>query len=133
MLVQYIENLQQTIIDQKTQPNYYEQEIERIIKLERQLIRQAILPPLDDLAREVGMSLTKFRHMFKFVYGKPIYEYFLNARMEKAKELLMQGYSVYQVSTMVGFTKANNFSRIFKKYYGFSPSTLRADALVNNS
>lgn len=127
MLMTYIDCLRckEEYSDKRISP--CEQEVQRIIEIERRMSYENTLPPIEELAREAGMSLTKFRELFKVIYGKPIYDYFLNCRMERSKEFLLRGYSVSQVSSMVGFTKPGNFSKLFKKCFGQSPSSITTD------
>ena len=41
--------------------------------------------------------------------------------IEKAKELMLSGYKIYEAAQMVGFDDVSYFSRVFKKYEGCSP------------
>lgn len=58
---------------------------------------------------------------FKKEYGMGVTEYVNNTRIEKGKKLL-ERYDVSETAERVGFSDANYFSRIFKKYTGLSPS-----------
>lgn len=127
MVLHTLESLRHKVAYNSVEVTHCEGDIERIIKLERRLVDGTVLPPLEELAKEVGMSLTKFRELFKFIYNKPVYDYFLGVRMNRSKELLLQNYSVNQVSTMAGFSQPNNFSKYFKKHFGQSPSELKRE------
>jgi AraC-like DNA-binding protein len=98
------------------------QDIERIRLVEKTFFDDSQLPPMGTLAKQSGMSLTKFRELFKDVYGKPVYEYYKQKRMDKAQVLLGEGRSVSYVSATIGYAKINNFSKAFKDYFGFKPS-----------
>jgi len=61
------------------------------------------------------------RH-FKKETGMTIQEYLLQVRMENAAELLKKGVSVKEAAELCGYADPFNFSRMFKKTYGVSPS-----------
>ncbi len=103
-----------------------------VIKLEqlRQLLLEDISTPphLDALTQRVGLSKTKMKRLFKQVYGRSIYDYYLNARMEQAAYLLKHAsISVSEVGYQIGYVNLSHFSRIFKKYYGVSPKKYISD------
>ncbi len=75
------------------------------------------------LAEQAGMSLSKFKQLFKQVFGNSPYQYYLNFKMEKALELLQKKeYSVSDIGYIVGYSNLSQFSKIFKKKYNFLPS-----------
>ena len=69
-----------------------------------------------------GYLTTAFRK-FK---GMPIQEYLLRVRMQKAKELIKAtNLQIQEIGEKVGYEDQLNFSRIFRKYEGVSPSEYR--------
>jgi two-component system response regulator YesN len=50
--------------------------------------------------------------------------------MEKAKELLIQGYKIHQAANEVGFSDVDYFREKFKKLEGISPSDYRRKNLI---
>jgi AraC-like DNA-binding protein len=50
-----------------------------------------------------------------------IQEYIIGVRMENAKTLLQNGFSVNRTADMVGYHDSFNFSKMFKKLFGISP------------
>ncbi len=67
-----------------------------------------------------------FCHIFKETFGKTAKEYINEVRIGKAVDLIKStDMTIYEISFYCGFTDANYFSRIFKKYKGTTPTTLR--------
>lgn len=77
---------------------------------------------LDDLTKTAYMSKFYFLRLFKRHTGVSPYEYLINYRINKAKELLKNSdLSVKEISDTVGFFDYNNFIREFKKIVGITP------------
>lgn len=71
--------------------------------------------------------------LFKQKYGCGIYEYTLQVRMEKAKELLQDPeLKIQTVSEKIGYHDTNYFSKAFKKHFGVSPLAFRRDSSYGN-
>lgn len=58
---------------------------------------------------------------FKAYYGMTIYEMLQNHRMESAKELLQENFSIKEVALKVGYKHSGNFSKTFLKYFAITP------------
>lgn len=101
-------------------------EIDQIMEVENQLLENlAQAPTINQLARQAAMSPSKLKKQFKDVYGLPIYEYFQKNRMQRARELLLEGNrSVKAVGMELGFSNLSNFSLAFKKEFEELPSEL---------
>ncbi|NQX67401.1 response regulator [Paenibacillus alba] len=79
-----------------------------------------------DIAAEVFLSTTYLCLLFKQETGETINEYMTKVRVDKAKELLQDpGNKFYEVCYAVGYSDPSYFSKIFKKYTGFTPSSFR--------
>jgi len=79
------------------------------------------------LMRELPMSYSKFRKLFKEVTGEAPHQYHLNLRLEKACELLSTtNLTVSEVAYNLGFETVFYFSKLFKKKNGVSPKSYRA-------
>lgn len=82
--------------------------------------------PVEDLAKQAGMSLSKFKTLFKQFFGTTPYQYYLTNRMEKSMELLEQKtYSVSEVGYLVGYANLSQFSKSFQKHFGVLPSEVK--------
>ena len=78
-------------------------------------------PVLETLASEHNMSKTKFVQSFTRIFGKNYSQFYLDARMEKASKMILEGVSISVAGMEVGYTNLGHFSKIFKRYYGISP------------
>ena len=85
---------------------------------------------MDDFIRSIPFNYDYLRKLFKKEVGVTPLEYMTGMRMKKAETLLLamreQEYSVAEVAEMCGFDDPLYFSRVFKKYYGVSPSAFAA-------
>jgi AraC-like DNA-binding protein len=88
-------------------------------------------PPLmANVAKAVTLSESTLKRYFKLIYGKSIYEYYLNRKMEMAKTLMLQNpFSVNEVAELMGYEKVSHFIEIFKKHHGCSPGSIKKKQL----
>lgn len=78
---------------------------------------------IEQLAELSGLYRSKLTAMFKQVYGKSIYNYMLEVKMKKAKRLLLANdQPIKSIAGACGYKTVQSFSRVFKKYFGLSPS-----------
>lgn len=64
--------------------------------------------------------------LFKRKNGCGIYEYALNLRMERARQLLLdQDMQIQQIAQRLGYSNSNYFSKAFKNYYHISPTDFK--------
>jgi AraC-like DNA-binding protein len=84
----------------------------------------------DQLARNLGLSLSGFRKQFRKITGLPPGQYLQQIKINKACELLRQTVlSVGEISVRLGFESIYYFSRIFKHKTGLAPSDYRKQSL----
>lgn len=85
----------------------------------------------NQLARQLGLSLSGFRKQFRKVTGVPPGQYQQQIRINKACELLRQTVlPIGEIATRLGFESIFYFSRIFKHKTGLSPSDYRKRSLL---
>lgn len=76
-----------------------------------------------DIAERLGVGYNRLLEIFRTYTGLTPYQYFLQLRMHRAKELLREPErSVKEVAAMMHFENQYYFSRIFKKKTGVTPS-----------
>jgi AraC-like DNA-binding protein len=80
---------------------------------------------LDELAKSAGLSKTKMKMRFKEIVGTSVYKYYLDVRMQRAKDMLHANTnSVTQLAYEMGFKTVSHFSQLYKKYYGINPNSI---------
>lgn len=81
---------------------------------------------LGEMARQVGLSVSRMSHLFKAHIGVGPSRYLKDLRMERARALLeTTSLSVKEITARVGFCDISHFVRDFKRSYGVSPIRYR--------
>jgi AraC-like DNA-binding protein len=89
-------------------------------------------PRMGIIAKMVALSESTLKRYFKLIYGKSIYEYYLNKKMELARTLLLQNpFTVSETAERMGYERASHFSEIFKKHHGCSPGSIKRKQFEN--
>jgi len=78
-------------------------------------------PSLVELSRKFMINEKKLKQDFKRTYGSTIYAFVIQARMEKAKKLLMEDHNVNELSVLLGYQSVSHFIKVFKSYHGYTP------------
>ena len=84
---------------------------------------------LAEMASLSRMPVETFRKRFVSEVGMPPQSYQLFCKMERAKVLLKEGYTVRQAGIEVGMNDPYHFSKTFKNIVGMSPSAYSKTAL----
>jgi len=85
-------------------------------------INYAELYGVEEVAEELAVSKCHLVRTFTAAVGVPPGKYLTEVRLETAKKLLLsKDYPVEIVATLSGFSGANYFCKVFKKYMGVSP------------
>ncbi|KQC30490.1 AraC family transcriptional regulator [Flagellimonas eckloniae] len=100
-----------------------EDNVRRIKMAKEIMISRMVEPPtLDELSKEIGLSLKKLKEGFKQIYGDSVYGFLLDYKMEFARKMLETGaHNVNEVGLRVGYSTASHFIASFKKKYGTTP------------
>jgi AraC family transcriptional regulator len=82
---------------------------------------------LADLAGSIGMSQFHFSHLFKQSIGTSPYQYLLQQRIERAKQLLKQtNRSIVNIALECGFNSHSHLSKQFRQLTGMTPKSYRS-------
>jgi AraC family transcriptional regulator len=77
------------------------------------------------IAQAVGLSPYHFTRLFKESTGQSPYQYVVEARVRKAKELLTTGkFTISEAAYHVGFVDQSHLTRHFKRVFGLPPKRL---------
>ncbi|WP_299218217.1 AraC family transcriptional regulator [uncultured Aquimarina sp.] len=81
---------------------------------------------IHQLSRQIGLNDFVLKKEFKVLFGKTIFEYATELRMEKAKQLLLHSKKpIYEISELVGYKNSTHFTAAFKKIEGITPKKYR--------
>ncbi|WP_123043364.1 response regulator transcription factor [Cohnella candidum] len=82
---------------------------------------------LQDIADHVHLSTNHISYLFRKFLKMTVWDYVLKLRMEQAKKLLLTtDMKRYEIAEAIGYEAPEHFSKLFKKYYGVSPSEIRS-------
>lgn len=81
---------------------------------------------VDDIADAVGLSPSRFAHLFKAETGMTIQGHIEARRMQLATDLLRRtGFPIKQIAADAGFESPFYFSQRFRRFMGLSPQQYR--------
>ena len=86
---------------------------------------------IQSLSAQFHLSSTALKSCFRQLYGRPLHQYLLAARMKRAEELLSTpSLSVLQVAGMVGYGSTSQFGSAFRRFCHTTPSQYRRQKKV---
>lgn len=88
--------------------------------------------PICQMAAKVRLPEKRLKVVFKYLYGMGLYGYLRQLRMEKAKELLMEGKPIKVIIHVIGYDNESNFCKAFRKAYRESPREWTKKGLVGS-
>jgi AraC-like DNA-binding protein len=95
--------------------------VESVIRYMHQNINRQVT--LGELAALVELSTVYLSRVFKAATEYSVIEYFNKIKIDRAKELIIEGdKKVKEIAQVLGFTDEFYFSRVFKRMEGISPS-----------
>lgn len=97
--------------------------LERIHAAREVLLQRLDNPPSTaELAQQVNLNEYTLKQGFRQVFGKPLFTYLHDYRLEQARQLLETGeVKVTEVAQLVGFASRNHFAAEFRKKFGSNP------------
>ena len=109
------------------QPEQFNALARQAVLLLQQRVEEVV--DIKQIASLLHISYDRLRHVFKEHTGMAPYQYHLQLRISRAKELLNgTRLSVKEIAARLHFDDTYHFSRIFKKKTGMSPSKWRGEA-----
>lgn len=105
-------------------------DIEKIHFVKEYLLTDiSICYTLEQLAHMAGTNEFVLKKGFREIFGKPVYQYLLQKRMEKAMELLLTTrLQVAEIALIVGYDDASAFTRAFKRVFNLLPAIVRRNS-----
>lgn len=84
--------------------------------------------PLQDIAVELGLSVSHFPRAFRASVGLPPHQWLLRQRVGTAKQLMtIRGLSLAGIAISAGFANQSHFTRVFSAVVGVSPAVWRRE------
>lgn len=81
---------------------------------------------LDEIASLVGVSRRQIERLFKRYVGQVPTRYYLDMRLRRARELLLQtAMSIMEIAVACGFQSPPHFSKCYRNLFGHTPSAER--------
>ena len=81
---------------------------------------------IDYICKKFHVSKNSLYAYFKEAYGKTVNEFIVDARMERARQLLLNGSEpIYAVAESVGIDNHTYFCKLFKRKNGITPNRYR--------
>ena len=78
-----------------------------------------------DITRALLVSRSLLHTKMKSLVGLSMGDFIRKKRMDRACQMLRQGYNVSETAYATGFSDPNYFSKTFKKHLGVNPSEYR--------
>ncbi|MEZ7506047.1 helix-turn-helix domain-containing protein [Flavobacterium sp. Arc2] len=84
------------------------------------------LPSVKELSYIFGTNENKLKYGFKQLFRTSIYQFYIIERLKKAHLLIQQTkIPLKSIATMTGFNTYPNFSKGFKKHFGYTPMDIK--------
>lgn len=83
---------------------------------------------VEEMAKYVGISRHHFSRRFKAATGKSPYQFAIQGKLEFAFAAIKEEEttSILSIAQRLGYDSPSQFSKVFKKHFGFSPRLLRS-------
>ncbi len=106
---------------------YSERDLERLHRAREILAsRYTPVPTIHSIARELGINESKLKRGFKALFGKTMFEYGHECRMQHALQLLRDRHlRIGLVAEAVGYMHQTTFASAFKQHFGYRPKEIR--------
>lgn len=103
-------------------------QVRHVQDLVRARLAQAV--SIGDLAQAAGFSRTQFVRLFKNTFACTPYQYVLDMRLQRARELVLSGETpLVGIAEEVGFSSQSHMTTAFVRAFGVTPGELRRTRL----
>lgn len=103
-----------------------ERQILQVVEYVNEYLHQDI--KLADLAALLGISESHLSHRFKRSIGMTPYQYLLQQRIERAKQLLKHSdHTIMDIAFLCGFNSHSHLSKQFRQLTGMTPKAYKAN------
>ena len=109
---------------------------QRMVQLAKKIVEDNYQGNLTivDIARKLNLDRTYFSKIFRKLTGKPPQQFLVEYRLNKAAELMTtQDFTPSEAALYVGYKDIFNFSKMFTRKFGVSPSRYKKIASENNN
>ena len=102
-------------------------DVQKIYKVRDTIINDIAAPPvIKELASQIGMSESKFKRLFKQIFGDSLFSYYQKFRMKEAARLLKENkMTVSEVGFKMGFSNLSHFAKVFEEHIGTKPKSFQ--------
>ncbi|NLE38279.1 MAG: AraC family transcriptional regulator [Pirellulaceae bacterium] len=110
-------------------------QIDALVRRAKSILAERVeeLVDMKELAGSLGVSYDHFRHIFKQQMGMAPYQYHLQLRINRAKELLHgTNMTTKDIAFALQFEAPYHFSRLFKQKTGMTPTEWRQGTCREN-
>ncbi len=81
---------------------------------------------LSGIARDAGLNEFILKKGFKELFGLTVFGYLNELKMNYARQMLLESQcTVYEAAYTMGYNEPYNFSKAFKKHFGYLPGELK--------
>lgn len=94
----------------------------------RDFIKAHMFEPISllQVARACGLNDFKLKKGFKELFGATVFSYLNELKMEYGRQMLLESTcTIYEVAYILGYHDPYNFSKAFRKYFGYLPGKLK--------
>lgn len=96
------------------------QEISRAVTHIHENLSQAI--SVEELASMANMSTANFRKIFREIMHMPPLQYAKRIKLDRAHRFIQEGKKAIEAGYLVGYNSPAQFSREYKRHFGYAPS-----------
>jgi len=99
---------------------------ERIYFVRDYLEKHAACPPsFSELVKMAGLNEFKLKKGFKEVFNTTVFGYLSDFRLNEARNGLLSGVPIKEVSEELGYSSVQHFTRAFKEKFGVPPGRVK--------